>query len=155
MKRLYAYNWAVRKEWLDWCAAVAPEELLRERTGGQRGILRNLFHVVDVEYSWLRYLQGESEFDEPFERHASLDAVRALDRTFHGPVVALLDAALRDPGRLVSMPWDPAQRYPVSDVLAHAAAHEIHHVGQLSVWARELGREPVSADFVDHKGFSA
>lgn len=28
--------------------------------------------------------------------------------------------------------------------MRHAIAHEIHHIGQLSIWARELGRKPVS-----------
>jgi uncharacterized damage-inducible protein DinB len=38
--------------------------------------------------------------------------------------------------------------FPCSEVLRHVIAHEIHHIGQLSVWARELGRKPVSAHLI-------
>ncbi len=155
VRRLFAYNWAVRREWLDWSGGMGEADLLRARAGGQGSILKTLFHVVDVEWSWLRFLSGLPDFDEPFERYATLEAVRALDHRFHPAVVTLLDAALERPERLVAMPWDEGQRYPASDVLRHALAHEIHHVGQLSVWARELGLAPVSADLLDHKGFSA
>jgi uncharacterized damage-inducible protein DinB len=34
------------------------------------------------------------------------------------------------------------------EIMRHVIAHEIHHMGQLSVWARELGREPVSANVI-------
>ncbi|MBN8191263.1 hypothetical protein JI667_03795 [Bacillus sp. NTK074B] len=33
-------------------------------------------------------------------------------------------------------------------VLQHVVTHEIHHIGQLSVWAREIGKKPVSSDFI-------
>lgn len=32
--------------------------------------------------------------------------------------------------------------------MRHVIAHEIHHVGQLSVWAREMGRQPVTANLI-------
>jgi uncharacterized damage-inducible protein DinB len=34
------------------------------------------------------------------------------------------------------------------EVLHHVLVHEIHHIGQLSVWARELNLEPVSANLL-------
>ncbi|KAF0820757.1 hypothetical protein KIS4809_0284 [Bacillus sp. ZZV12-4809] len=30
----------------------------------------------------------------------------------------------------------------------HMIAHEIHHIGQLSVWARDLNLQPVSANLI-------
>ncbi|MBZ4317248.1 DinB family protein, partial [Mycobacterium tuberculosis] len=30
----------------------------------------------------------------------------------------------------------------------HIIAHEVHHIGQLSVWSRELRLQPVSSNFV-------
>ncbi|MTW88031.1 hypothetical protein F3157_20700 [Virgibacillus dakarensis] len=39
-------------------------------------------------------------------------------------------------------------RFPYGEVARHLAAHEIHHIGQLSVRSRELGREPVSANLI-------
>lgn len=48
---------------------------------------------------------------------------------------------------LVSVPWDE-DTYSRSGLLHHMVAHEIHNVGQLSVWARELELSPVSANFI-------
>lgn len=33
-------------------------------------------------------------------------------------------------------------------VIRHIISHEIHHIGQLSVWSREMGLKPVSSDFI-------
>jgi len=33
-------------------------------------------------------------------------------------------------------------------IITHILSHEIHHIGQLSVWSRELGLKPVSSDLL-------
>ncbi len=43
-------------------------------------------------------------------------------------------------GRTVTDTW--------GEIMRHTIAHEIHHIGQLSIWARELGRKPVSANLI-------
>ncbi|GIN99581.1 hypothetical protein J5TS2_02500 [Brevibacillus halotolerans] len=48
---------------------------------------------------------------------------------------------------IVIVPWDQG-RFTVREILHHVIAHEIHHIGQLSVWARELHKKPVSASFL-------
>lgn len=49
--------------------------------------------------------------------------------------------------KLVSVSWDE-DKYTVDDILHHIITHEIHHIGQLSVWARELELNPVPANFI-------
>ncbi|MHB1630483.1 MAG: DinB family protein [Bacilli bacterium] len=39
------------------------------------------------------------------------------------------------------------------EILRHVIAHEIHRIGQLSVCAREIGREPVSANLICREPF--
>lgn len=34
------------------------------------------------------------------------------------------------------------------EIMRHDIAHHIHHAGQLSVWAREVGKKPVSANVI-------
>lgn len=48
---------------------------------------------------------------------------------------------------VVTVPWND-EKYTKTEVLHHIIAHEIHHIGQLSVWAREIGLKPVSANFI-------
>ena len=53
MLKLFEYNWQVREEWFTWCEDVPEEELLNNRVGGVGSILYTLFHIIDVEYSWI------------------------------------------------------------------------------------------------------
>lgn len=151
MITFFRYNWQVRDEWFDWCETVAPEELTRQRTGGVGSILRTLFHVVDVEQAWIRGLKTEDDNRYDFESYQSLPRVRELSLLCHEEVEQfllnwtpdmenLLLAGNRRDGR--------TYRHTYGEVLRHVIAHEIHHMGQLSVWAREIGKEPVSANLI-------
>ncbi|MBD0381436.1 DinB family protein [Paenibacillus sedimenti] len=151
MKKMFRYNWVVREDWYRWCEEVPEEELLRTRNGGVNGILNTLFHIVDVEWSWIRSIQGKSDFQEGFDRYRSLDKVRKLEAEFRPEVEAFVNGwdeslenrlfnDLRPDGRMVTYTW--------GEVTRHVIAHEIHHVGQLSIWAREVGKKPVSANFI-------
>ena len=51
----------------------------------------------------------------------------------------LLQSTMPD-GRIVTDAW--------GEIMRHIIAHEIHHIGQLSVWAREIGKKPVSASAI-------
>jgi len=61
---LFRYNWQIRDEWFEWCKCLSEEELMKPRTGGVGSILKTLFHIVDVEYSWVCHIQGKSEESE-------------------------------------------------------------------------------------------
>ena len=151
MKMFFHYNWMVRGEWYRWCEGLTEEELLQRRTGGMGSILKTLFHIADVEWSWIRLMEGKSDFQEDFEKYSSLKKVRELDTEFRKEVEDFVDnwndsmehqvltTTERD-GSVVTNQW--------GEVMRHIIAHEIHHIGQLSIWAREMGREPVSANLV-------
>lgn len=151
MQTFFKYNWLVRKDWYRWCEELSEVELLRKRTGGMESILKTLFHIVDVEWSWIRVLQGKDDFQEDFEHYNSLDKVRELDAKFHIEVENFVNKwedrmenklfydTLPD-GRIETDTW--------GEVMRHVIAHEIHHIGQLSIWARELGKKPISANLI-------
>ncbi|WP_230191996.1 DinB family protein [Paenibacillus sp. CECT 9249] len=151
MLLFFRYNWQVREEWYRWCEDVPEDELLRVRTGGVGGILHTLFHIVDVEWSWVRVLQGKDDFQENFDEYRSLERVRQLETAFRPEVEQFLAS------------WDESMEqrlfhdrradgseatYRWGEVMRHIIAHEIHHIGQLSVWSREIGKKPVSANFI-------
>ncbi|SDN74402.1 Uncharacterized damage-inducible protein DinB (forms a four-helix bundle) [Psychrobacillus sp. OK028] len=151
MKMFFQYNWLVREEWYQLCEKLSEEDLLCRRTGGVGSILETLFHIVDVEWSWIRILQGKPDFQEKFENYKTLEKVRKLDAEFRLEVQAfvndwndtmensILYDTLSD-GRIEQETW--------GEVIRHVIAHEIHHIGQLSIWARELGEKPVSANVI-------
>jgi len=147
----------VREDWFRWCEELSEEELLQNRTGGMGSILHTLFHIIDVEWSWIRILQGKTDFQESFDDYNSLEKVRQLASAFHAEVESfvnqwddsmeerLLHNTLED-GRIETHTW--------GEIVRHTIAHEIHHIGQLSIWAREIGRAPVSANFI-RRGLSS
>ncbi|MGE1162713.1 DinB family protein [Peribacillus simplex] len=55
---LFRYNWMVKEDW-SLIGEMKEEELLRSTTSGVGGIIQTLFHLVDVERSWIRLLQGK------------------------------------------------------------------------------------------------
>ncbi len=152
MKTLFQYNWQVRDDWFSWCEAVAEDELLKTRTGGMGGILKTLFHIADVEYSWICAFQGNPDFAEPFESYSSLRNVQDLSRKFHPEVEwFIMSWSSEMEVRELTVPRRSTGEwytYKFGEVLRHVIAHEIHHIGQLSIWAREIGREPVSANLI-------
>ncbi|MNZ98143.1 DinB family protein [compost metagenome] len=73
MKYLFQYNWQIRDEWMNLFQRLPHEELIRKRDGGVGSILRTIFHIVDVEYSWIQVLMGEDIISDPcYEDHARL-----------------------------------------------------------------------------------
>ncbi|WP_042419298.1 DinB family protein [Geomicrobium sp. JCM 19038] len=149
MLKLFEYNWKIRESWFDWCREVPHEELTIDRVRGVGNILYTLFHIVEVEYSWLRVIRGEEDIVVKYADHQSLDQIQALSNRFHQEInQGLHSLTNRDLVNEVSVPWDNSVQ-TVDDILHHMVVHEIHHSGQLSIWSRELGRQPVVARFLE------
>ncbi|MBL5766415.1 hypothetical protein B5V88_11960 [Heyndrickxia sporothermodurans] len=36
----------------------------------------------------------------------------------------------------------------IGKIIRHLISHEIHHIGQLSIWSRELELKPVNSDLI-------
>lgn len=151
MIKFFEYNWQVRDEWFDWCNLLTPDELLKDRRGGVGNILYTLFHIIDVEYSWIRGIQGKEDIVFQFADYNTLEKVKSLSDTFRIEIVVGLKTNLDESkDELVNVPWDEDE-YTKDEILHHIIAHEIHHIGQLSVWARELELSPIPANFIGRK----
>ena len=147
----FEYNWQVRDEWFDWCSKLSKEELIKERTGGVGSILYTLFHIIDVEYSWLRGIQGNEDVVVEFDDYHTLEKVKSLSDRFQNEIAEFLKTNLDEiKEKVVCVPWDE-NKYTVEEILYHIIVHEIHHIGQLSVWSREVELTPVSAHYIGRK----
>lgn len=49
--------------------------------------------------------------------------------------------------KILKVSWTDKE-YKYGEVLRHVIVHEIHHIGQLLIWARELNLQPVSANLI-------
>jgi uncharacterized damage-inducible protein DinB len=150
MIKLFQYNWQVREDWFDWCRQVPENELLRERTGGVGSILHTLFHIVDVEQSWINALREQPDIDYDFTSYATLDRVRQFSTACRPDIENFLQkwSPEMDMRTFTRSRNGQSYSFKYGEVLRHVIAHEIHHVGQLSIWARELDLQPVSANLI-------
>ena len=151
MKTLFEYNWQVRSDWFRWCEDVTLEELLQVRTGGVGGILHTLFHIIDVEWSWIRIIQGKVDFQESFENYRSIERVRELEAAFRPEVIEFVSSwntQMEDRIFQDTRADGSIETYTWGEITRHIIAHEIHHMGQLSVWAREIGHKPITANLI-------
>ncbi|MGM9922707.1 MAG: DinB family protein [Bacillus sp. (in: firmicutes)] len=151
MLDLFKYNWQVRDEWFEWCQDVPWEELVKKRIGGMGSILHTLYHVCDCEQIWINQLQDTPVIDK------DMNAVSTLEE-----VVAFSALTRENTGRFLQNYCDDWEQKPFTyhgrngrslsftygKALLHIITHEIHHIGQLSVWSREIGRKPVSSDLL-------
>ncbi|WP_053363323.1 DinB family protein [Bacillus sp. FJAT-27251] len=151
MRELFEYNWQVRDEWFEWCSQLTSKELLEERIGGVGSILHTLFHITEVEYSWVTAIQGNDDIVYEFSDYNSLEKVKRLSNDLRIEIRSFLKSGADEKGKdLVTAPWD-AGTYKAEEILRHIIVHEIHHIGQLSVWSREIKLDPVQANFIGRK----
>lgn len=148
MYSLFLYNWQVRDEWFEVLKGLSTEQLTAERVGGIGSIIKTLFHIVDVEYSWIRGIEG---YDDPaplFEDFLNIQSIQQLSDDYRKDLLQILGTLTDDRElRVVKVPWDE-ESYRYGEILRHVIAHEIHHMGQLSVWAKELDIDRVTANFI-------
>ncbi|TDL83074.1 DinB family protein [Peribacillus frigoritolerans] len=152
MELFFRYNWQVREEWFEWCKDLSEDELRKKRTGGVGTIIGTLLHIIDVEYSWINVLKGDEVIDFTIREYDSLEKINQLSRELQPEMISYLQNwTMACEHEKVTPPWMDGT-YKKGEIIRHVIAHEIHHIGQLSVWAREIGSEPVGASFIG-RGF--
>ena len=133
---LFHYNWEVRDEWFTLLEQLSDEDIQKERVGGMGSILRTLFHIVDVEQAWiLLALQQLPGSHYSYEEYKSLAQVKKLSDTCRIEVKKYVQ------NWSDNMEGNKIDNFTFGEVMRHVIAHEIHHMGQLSVWIRELGEQ--------------
>ena len=150
MLTMFRFNWQVRDQWFELCKQVSNDELVRERIGGVRSILHTLYHIVNIEANWIFGLQGKTGFPYDFASCNDLDMIIQLSKTYR-PVIeefALELTPETEAKVFTGIRNGKPYSFLYGEVVRHVIAHEIHHIGQVSIWAREMGIEPVSANLV-------
>ncbi|WEK56083.1 MAG: DinB family protein [Candidatus Cohnella colombiensis] len=148
MKTLFHYNWQIRDEWLQVFESIPLIELLRDRKAGLGSFLKTLFHIIDAEYSWIRAIQNESDIIFQFEDYKDLHSMRNLSNKLRIEINKFINSWSNEMEyETVNPSWMDKTFYK-GEVLRHILVHEIHHIGQLSIWSKEIGIEVVSSNFI-------
>ncbi|MUK88170.1 DUF664 domain-containing protein [Ornithinibacillus sp. L9] len=154
MYTFFLYNWQVRDQWFEWCQQLDQSELLKQRVGGIGSILHTLLHIVDVEHSWIQAIQGKDDILHDFNDFTTLEDVVSLSHKYREDIKEFFNNHPFEQDHSVKAAWID-DTFTKEEVLQHVIAHEIHHIGQLSIWARELGLNPVSANLIGRGLFSS
>ncbi|WP_026906814.1 DinB family protein [Paucisalibacillus globulus] len=151
MLDMFLYNWQVREDWFKWCESLSVEELRVERIGGMGSILKNLVHIIDCELVWVNYM-----LKEPLV-YAEKDSISCLEdvikfSNFTKTITQYFLWKMSDDfeKRKVEINSRNGTTYLFTNgkIIRHMISHEIHHIGQLSIWAREMGLKPISSDLI-------
>jgi len=147
----FRYNWQIREEWFEWCETISLEELKNKRIGGMQSILHNLFHVIDCEQIWINQMQGTPIIIKDINRISSLNDVRMFSDLTKSVTVNFLKSLTpegKDRILVIKNRNGTTKSFSYDKIITHIISHEIHHIGQLSVWSREIGLKPVSSDLL-------
>ena len=148
MREMFQYNWQIRDEWFSWCKKIPYEDLTKKRPGGMGSILHNLYHVIDCEQIWVNQMNGTEVLVRDKNTITELEEVIKFSKV----TKQLTEGFLKT--------WNPKSTlerttksgetfiFTHEKIMRHIMAHEIHHIGQLSVWAREMDRKPISSDIL-------
>lgn len=148
---LFKYNWQVRDEWIEWCDNLPKDELNKIRIGGMKSILYNLYHVIDCEQIWINHLQGTPVIKNNMKAITSLDEIKEFSNsTKKMSEIFIKKHEKNNENKLFTFTLKNGEekQWTYEKVLYHIITHEIHHIGQLSIWAREIGMKPVSSDLI-------
>lgn len=148
---LFQYNWDVREDWFTWCSTLSEEEFHKERLGGMQSFRETLIHIVDCELLWLNTILGERIKYESRETIYHLKEIKQYSTFVQTQTKAFLaNIHPGDDERIIEVTRRDGSllHFSQKKIVAHMITHEIHHIGQFSVWAREIGLKPVSSDLI-------
>ncbi len=147
----FLYNWQIREEWFEWCETISLEELMKKRIGGMQSILHNLYHVIDCEQIWINQMQGTPVIISDINKLSSLNDVKTFSNLTKPATEGFIKShtsEAEDRILVVKSRNGTTKSFSYDKIIAHILSHEIHHIGQLSVWSRDIGLKPVSSDLI-------
>jgi uncharacterized damage-inducible protein DinB len=148
---LFRYNWQIRDDWFEWCTQLPLEELLKTRVGGMGSILHTIFHVIDGEQIWLYPLMKIPVIEKDIDSLRSLEEVKEFSDLTRRTILPFLSDWNEDmdyQALEIKKKNGDVITFTYKKVIQHIICHEIHHIGQLSIWSRELGIKPVNSDLI-------
>jgi uncharacterized damage-inducible protein DinB len=152
LARLYEYSyWANARLFLV-IETLTPAQYTQTVAGSYGSIRNTLVHMLSAEWAWLErcggHVRGGPLVPEDFPTLAALVAqwtqVEGWMRAF---LAGLTDD---DTQRLVEFanPRGERRSMPLGEMLQHAANHNVHHRGQVTLLLRMLGTVPGSVDLI-------
>ena len=147
---LIDHNLACRESLLDTLEQMNAKEFVSDRGVG-KGSMRNiLVHMMNVERSWISFLDNRDSSKIEPETLDSVQSIREVWSRVHEETREFMDRLREDKLLHVkSVKWgDQTVSFTVGKVLIHVANHEIHHRGVLTGLIRQQGIDPPGFDMI-------
>jgi uncharacterized damage-inducible protein DinB len=151
-RTLFAYDSWANRRMLDACAALTPEQFVRDLGSSFRSVRDTMEHILGAQWIWLERFHGRSPASlpngEPFPDVASL---RARWTQFESELLSYVNGLSAT---------DLERRFDYKDMkgnshsnllwqtLQHLANHGTYHRGQVTTMFRQLGAKPVGTDMI-------
>ncbi len=116
-----------------------------------KSIREMLIHIADCELLWLNSMVEKNILYETRNSINSLENIRAYSAFVKSHTAYFIKQLLSEyENKIIEVKRRDGTllNFTQKKILAHMITHEIHHIGQLSVWARELQLKPVSSDLI-------
>jgi uncharacterized damage-inducible protein DinB len=152
LARLFAYGRWANSQTLASVAALDEEQFLQPIGGSFGSVQATLAHLYGADWVWLERWHGRSPralpAPEELARFAVLgekwEKVQDGQREF---VESQAAGRMATPLTYVNFKGDTLT-YPLGETLLHAVNHGTYHRGQVATLLRQLGKTPVSTDYL-------
>ena len=159
ISKLFGYNRWANARMLEQVSGLTAEEYERQLGGSFPSVRETLAHIYAAEWIWLERWLGRSPRALPTGQQVPTlellkekwGAVESACRDFvEGPAASRLAEVIRYVN-VKGETWE----YPLSELFVHVVNHSSYHRGQAAAMLRQLGKTPLSTDylvFLDGRG---
>jgi uncharacterized damage-inducible protein DinB len=159
LEELYDYSYWANKKLFGVISQLTPEEFTRQVAGSSASIRNALVHAMSAEWGWLSRCGGP-------ERGARLEpadfpTLQSVTDTWSNVEMMVRDFLSKlkneDLGRKTDFTGErgEARSLPLGSLMHHAANHNVHHRGQVSLLLRMLGYAPGNIDILIYYALKA
>jgi uncharacterized damage-inducible protein DinB len=163
VQTLYDYSYWANAKLFEPLSRLTTEEFVRPVAGSYGSLRNTLVHMMSAEGGWLDRCGGPKR-GAPlmWEDFPSLEAITTYwagqERKMRAFLAGLTDADLSRRIEFTVPQISFSHVMALGEMLHHAAIHNIHHRGQVTLLLRELGHAPGNVDILFYyaeKGASA
>jgi uncharacterized damage-inducible protein DinB len=152
ISKLFAYNRWANARTLEPVSALQAEEFSRQLGGSFPSVRETLAHIYAAEWIWLERWRGRSPRGLPSAQEVpTLEALaekwNAVEDGQRAFVEGLTESRMSEIVSYVNVKGE-TWAYPLHEMLVHVVNHSTYHRGQVATMLRQLGKTPLSTDYL-------
>jgi|ERR1051326_3268528 uncharacterized damage-inducible protein DinB len=152
LRELFDYNYWARDRQFEACAALTPEQFQRSLGNSFPSVRDTLAHLAGAEWVWLERWLGNSprrfpRIEQPADLGSLTEFWRGIEHRVRNYLAHLDEQALANPLTYTNFRGE-TWTYPLWRTHLHVVNHQTYHRGQITMFLRQLGAEPVSVDLL-------